>query len=146
MVYTALCITGQLTLQSYTVHGESSGQLGGHFHAATNQGLPKHVLEGLVKVGAVAQLADHGDSILIGQKHVGMSTAANTTHLNIKKTCLSVGWGIYCMFGVTRKIREAHCGTMSHRDKYTKYISFMFIVELVIPIRCQGLNLIPTKY
>ena len=59
-----LCVKGQLTLQSYTIHGESSGQLGGNFHAATNQGLSKHVLEGFVKVGAVTQLADHGDSIL----------------------------------------------------------------------------------
>lgn len=135
MVYTTLCITGQLTLQSYTVHGESSGQLGGNFHAATDQGLPKHVLEGLVKVGAVAQLADHGDSILMGQKHVGVNTAGNTTHQ-------------VCMFGVTGKIEGAHCGLMSHRDTYTKYVltfmtivSFMLIVELVIPILNTGCNL-----
>ncbi len=140
VVNTTLCITGQLTLQSYTVHGESSGQLGGNLHAATNQGLPKHVLEGLVKVGAVAQLADHGDSILMGQKHIGMNTAANTTHQ-------------VCMFGVTGKIEGAHRGLMSHRDTYTKYVltfittvSFMLIDELVIPICCQGLNSLPTKY
>ena len=76
-----LRITGQLTLQSYTVHGESSGQLGGHFHAATNQGLSKHVLEGLVKVGAVAQFANHGDSILMGQTQNVINEVANTTHL-----------------------------------------------------------------
>lgn len=88
MVYTVLCTLGQLTLQSYTVHGESSGQLGGHFHAATNQGLPKHMLEGLVKVVAIAQLADHGDSVLMGQKHIGTNTVANTTHLIIKQKLL----------------------------------------------------------
>ncbi|KAG7223654.1 hypothetical protein INR49_015379 [Caranx melampygus] len=56
---------------SYTVHGESSGQLGGNLHAATNQGLPKHMLEGLVKVGAVAKFADHGNGILQGQREAG---------------------------------------------------------------------------
>ena len=75
-----LCIACQLTLQSDTVHGEGSGQLGGDFHAATDQSLPEHVLEGLVEGVAVAQLADHGNSILMGQKHVGMNTVADTTH------------------------------------------------------------------
>lgn len=33
------------------------------------------MLEGLVKTGVVAQLADHGDSILSRQKHAGVTTA-----------------------------------------------------------------------
>lgn len=70
MVFTLLGLTGQLTLQSYTVHGESPGELGGNFHAATNQRLAKHMLEGLIKVGTVAQLTDHGDRILRGHKQV----------------------------------------------------------------------------
>lgn len=79
MAYTVLQVgSGQLTLQSYAVHGESSGELGGNFHAATNQCLSKHVLEGLVEVGAVAQLTDHGDGILRGQKHTNMTTGATT--------------------------------------------------------------------
>lgn len=79
-----MCIAGGLTLQGYTIHGESSGQLGGNLHAATNQGLPKHVLEGLVKVGAVAQLADHGNGILGGQKQVGMNIKADNTHCIVR--------------------------------------------------------------
>ena len=63
-----MCISGEHTLQGYTVHGESSGQLGGNLHATTNQGLPKHMLEGFVEVGAVAQLADHGNGVLGGVK------------------------------------------------------------------------------
>ena len=54
-----------LTLQSDAVHGEGPGQLGGDLHAAADQGLSKHVLEGLVKGGAVAQLADHRDGVLV---------------------------------------------------------------------------------
>ena len=61
---TVLSLDFQLTLQSNTVHGERPGQLGGNLHAATNQGLPKHMLEGLVKGGAIAQFADHGNGIL----------------------------------------------------------------------------------
>lgn len=53
-----------LTLQGDAVHGEGPGQLGGDLHAAADQGLSKDVLEGLVKCGAVAKLADHGDGIL----------------------------------------------------------------------------------
>lgn len=62
-----LYITCQLTFQGNAVHGESSGQLSGNFHAATNQRLSKDVLEGLIKVGTVAQLADHRDCILMGE-------------------------------------------------------------------------------
>lgn len=53
-----------LTLQGDAVHGEGPGQLGGHLHAAADQRLPKHVLEGLVKGRAVAKLTDHRDGIL----------------------------------------------------------------------------------
>lgn len=59
----------RLTLKCYTIHGESSGQLGRDLHTAANQGLPEHVLEGFVKVGAIAQFADHGDRILEGRQH-----------------------------------------------------------------------------
>jgi len=55
-----------LTLQSDAVHGEGPGQLCGNLHAAADQGLAKHVLEGLVEVCAVAQLADHRDGVLVG--------------------------------------------------------------------------------
>lgn len=55
---------GQLTFQSYTIHGESSSQLGGNLHATANQRLSKNVLKSLVKVGTVAQLTDHGNGIL----------------------------------------------------------------------------------
>lgn len=102
-----LCITGQLTLQCDTVHGESSGQLGGNFHAATNQGLSKHVLEGLVKVGAVAQLADHGDGVLMAQEHIGKNSVENTTN-QTNKRFVTVE---YCMFCVTGKINSLY----SHR-------------------------------
>lgn len=111
-----LCITALLTLQSYTVHGESSGQLGGNLHAATNQGLPKHMFEGLVKVGAVAQFADHGDSVLMGQKQVGMTTVANTIYVIITQKLSVVEWArVEYMFGVTGKIEGACCSVMSHR-------------------------------
>ena len=85
-VHTVLCITGSLTLESNTVHSESSSQLGGNFHAATNQSFSKHVLEGLVKSVAVAQLADHGDGVLMGQRHVGMNTVANITRYHKTRT------------------------------------------------------------
>lgn len=62
-------MTVQLTLKGDTIHGKSSGQLSGNLHAAANQGLSKHMLEGLVKIGVVAQFADHGDGILSGQEH-----------------------------------------------------------------------------
>lgn len=88
-----LCVKGQLTLQSYTIHGESSGQLGGNFHAAANQGLSKHVLEGLVKVGAVAQLADHGDSILKGKNIVMNKLAYSILHTSSDK--ISLSWDGY---------------------------------------------------
>lgn len=78
-LYTVLSIRGSLTLQSYTVHSESSGQLGGNLHAATYKSLPKHVLEGLVEGVAVAQLADHGDGVLKGRRHFGMNKVANMT-------------------------------------------------------------------
>lgn len=57
-----------LTLQGDAVHGEGSGQLGGHLHAAADQRLPKHVLEGLVKGRAVAKLTDHRDGILTDEE------------------------------------------------------------------------------
>lgn len=63
------------------------------------------MLESLVKVGAVAQLADHGDSVLMGQKHIGMNGVASTKHLiNHIKTV--VRWGrVGYIFGVTVKIK-----------------------------------------
>lgn len=78
-VFIVVCV---LTLQRNTVHGESSGQLGGNLHAATNQGLSKHMLEGLVKVGAVAQLADHGNGVLSSQ------TQDTGTVTSLNKNCL----------------------------------------------------------
>lgn len=33
------------------------------------------MLEGLVKIGVVTQLADHGDGILSRQEHAGITTA-----------------------------------------------------------------------
>lgn len=80
---TFTCAAGQLTLKSNTIHGERSGQLGRNFHAATDQGLPEHVLEGFVEVGAVAQFADHRDRVLIGQEHsmnARVSQPAVSTH------------------------------------------------------------------
>ena len=67
-----------LTLQSDAVHGEGPGQLGGHLHAAADQGLSKHVLEGLVIRGAVAQLADHRDGILVTEQRTVMNSFSGT--------------------------------------------------------------------
>lgn len=83
IVEAVLHFTAKLTLQSNTVHGESSCQLGGNLHATTNEGLPKHVLEGFVKVGTVAELADHWDGILM-EKNETNKIGNNETNLSVE--------------------------------------------------------------
>ena len=68
------------TLQSDAVHGEGTCQLGRHLHAAADERLAKHVLEGLVKLGAVAQLADHWDGVLRGDERGKMYSSI--LHMN----------------------------------------------------------------
>lgn len=41
------------------------------------------MLEGLVEIGVVAQLADHGDGVLSGQEYAGINTAENPAHKGI---------------------------------------------------------------
>lgn len=69
------------------------------------------MLESLVKVGAVAQFADHGDGVLQRQKHTGMNRGVNT-RCSITEQKLPVVWlTVEYMFGVTGKTEEADCGT-----------------------------------
>ena len=76
-----------LTLQSDAVHGEGPGQLGGHLHAAADQGLSEHVLEGLVKGGAVAQLADHRDGILGAERRTSYELVLRDVSLRKLPKC-----------------------------------------------------------